>query len=139
MTRRQAGQALLETALVIPVMFALMLGFLAVLVRVDAQVEVETATSLAAAAAVSAPANDDAHSREYAAATYAGTLHSYPYLQPGALSGCGGYTPDATVTCTGHAVLRYSHTPMGVVVPFDVDIVVSATAQSSAYRSAGGP
>jgi hypothetical protein len=133
----QNGQALIETALVIPVMFALMLGFLAVLVRVEAQVELETATSLAAAAAVSAPANDDYDSRRFATQTYTGTLRSYPYLEPGTLTGCGGYAPGQTVHCEGRAVLRYSRTPMALVVPFDIPIEVSADAQGSTYRSEG--
>jgi hypothetical protein len=135
--RAQTAQALVETALVIPVMFALMLGFLAVLVRVEAQVELETATTLAAVAAVSAPANDDYDSRRFATQTYIGTLHSYPYLEPGTLSGCGGYAPGQTVRCEGRAVLRYSRTPMALVVPFDISIQVSADAQSSTYRSEG--
>jgi hypothetical protein len=131
----QSAQALIETALVIPIMFALMLGFLAVLVRVEAQVELETATSLAAAAAVSAPANDDYHSRQFATQTYTGTLRSYPYLEPGPLTGCGGYAPGQTVHCQGRATLRYSRTPMALVVPFDIPIEVSADAQGSPYRS----
>ena len=80
----QRGQALLETAITIPLMLVLLLGFLAVLVRIEAQVELDAATSLAAAAAVNAPAGS-ALSADYARQTWAGTLRQYAYLRPDAL------------------------------------------------------
>jgi hypothetical protein len=115
-------------------MLVLMLGFLAVLIRVEAQVELDTATSLAAAAAVSAPAGSDLSS-EYALQTWTGTLHQYSYLHSQRLDGCAAYQPDQTVSCRGTASLDYRETPMGLVVPVPIPIESTATSQSSRYRS----
>jgi hypothetical protein len=132
--RGQRGQALLETAITIPLLLVLLLGFLAVLVRVEAQLELDAATSLAAAAAVAAPAGSPL-SADYARQTWAGTLRQYRYLRPGDLEGCAAYQPGEPVTCRGAAVLDYQQTPMGLVVPFPVHVESAATARSSSYRS----
>jgi hypothetical protein len=128
------GQALLETAITVPAMVVLLLGFLAVLIRVEAQVELQTATALAAAAAVSAPA-ESRLSRAWAEESWRGTLHQYSYLEPGSLIGCGAYRPGQAVTCEGMATLDYSRTPMALVVPFPLRLEATATADSSSYRS----
>lgn len=133
-THDEHGQALLETAITLPLMLVFLLGFLTVLVRIEAQVELDTATSLAAAAAVTAPAGSDLSAR-YAAQTWDGTLHQYSYLLPGRLEGCAAYQPDQAVTCRGSATLDYRQTPMGLVVPYPIPIGSVATAHSSRYRS----
>jgi hypothetical protein len=140
MTRRAtAGQALIETAITIPVLLVLMLSFLLVMVVAQAYVDLDTATGLAAAAAVSAPAGDEKQSRDFANRTYNGTLRRSGYLEPGALQGCGAYTAGATVTCTGSATLFLSRTPMAILEPlnpnFRLDIQATATGYSSPYRS----
>lgn len=132
--RGQRGQALLETAITIPLMLVLLLGFLAVLVRIEAQVELDAATSLAAAAAVNAPAGSPL-SGDYARQTWAGTLRQYAYLRPDALEGCGAYLPGQPVACAGSATLDYRDTPMGLVVPLPIRLRSEATARSSLYRS----
>ncbi len=132
--RAQRGQALLETAITVPLMLLFLLGFLALLVRVEAQVELDTATSLAAAAAVTAPAGS-AQSAEFARGTWTGTLRQYGYLRPASLDGCGAYQPGQEVTCNGMATLDYRQTPMGLIVPMPVQLHSRATAHSSRYRS----
>jgi len=134
MSTTQSGQALLESALTIPLMLLLLLGFLAVLARVEAQLELDAATSLAAAAAITAPAGSSL-SAEFARQTWTGTLRQYAYLRPGSLQGCGAYQPGQAVTCRGTATLDYRETPMGLIVPVPIPIESSATARSSAYRS----
>jgi hypothetical protein len=130
----QRGQALLETAITMPLMLLFLVGFLAVLIRVEAQVELDAATSLAAAAAVTAPAGSQL-STAYADATWTGTLRQYSYLQPGTLAGCGPYEPGDEVTCQGSATLDFRSTPMGLIVPFPLHLDSTATAHSSEYRS----
>lgn len=129
------GQALIETAITLPVLFTLLLSFLLVMVVAQAYVDLDTATSLAAASAVSAPAGNDALSRDFATRTYDGTLQRSGYLQPGSLDGCGGYAAGATVSCTGHATLFLSRTPMAILEPFNPDWTLSIQATSTAYSS----
>jgi hypothetical protein len=134
-----SGQALIETAITIPVLLTLLLSFLLAMVVAQAYVDLDTATGLAAASAVSAPAGNDVLSSEFARKTYNGTLRRSGYLEPGQLDGCGGYTAGGTVTCTGHATLFLSRTPMAILQPLDpnwhLDIQASATGYSSPYRS----
>ncbi len=136
--RRNTGQALIETAITVPILLMLLLSFLLAMVVAQAYVDLDTATGLAAASAVSAPAGSPA-SWDFASKTYNGTLLLTGYLQPGSLTGCGAYTAGASVTCVGHATLLLSKTPMAVLQPFNpnwtIDIQATATAYSSQYRS----
>jgi hypothetical protein len=138
---RSRGQALIETAITIPVLITMMLSFLLVMVVAQAYVDLDTATSLAAASAVSAPADNAALSHEFAQKTYDGTLRRSGYLEPGKLEQCGGYAAGsgAKVTCVGHATLFLSRTPMAILQPLDpnwrLDIVATADGYSSRFRS----
>jgi len=139
--RGSGGQALIETAITVPVLFTLLLCFLLAMVVAQAYVDLDTATGLAAASAVAAPANDEALSRDYAVRTYQGTLRPSGFLVPGALDGCDGYAAGATVTCTGHATLLLSNTPMAILQPltsnWSIPMTATATAYSSQFRSTG--
>ena len=146
--RRQAsGQALIESAIVIPILFAMFLGFLALGVAAQSYVDLNTAVNLAAASAVTAPANSPAVAQGYATDTYDVTLSHFPLLSTNGtvrcfpVNGAWGPTGDPPqpwpVTCTGSAYLRFSRTALAVVVPVDPLISATATADGSPYRSSG--
>ncbi|MGH7870093.1 MAG: TadE family protein [Candidatus Dormibacteraceae bacterium] len=133
-----SGQALIETAITLPLLFTFMLGFLALLIRIEAQVEIDTATSLAAASCVLARVGSpDCHT--FAQDTYRGTLQHYSYLE---IDGGGNglncpntYQAGQTVVCNARATLRYDQTPMAYVVLINLPIVSQATTVGSAFRT----
>ena len=140
----QGGQALVETAITIPILFLLFLGFLAVGVVAQAYVDLNTAVHLAAASAATAPANDPADGTAYAQETFNVTLSHFPLLQPvspnepSCQSGWGptGDPPQPwPVTCSGTARLMLSQTALALIVPGDPRISATATAYGSPYRS----
>jgi Flp pilus assembly protein TadG len=67
--REERGQALIETAITLPVMIILFLGFLAVGVAVQGAVDMNTAVYLATASAVTAPADSPGIGQGYASDT----------------------------------------------------------------------
>jgi Flp pilus assembly protein TadG len=129
---KEHGQALIETAITLPVIFTLLLGYLAVLIRIEAQVEIDTATSLAAAACASAPAGSTTCG-DWAQATFQGTLQQYSYIKAPTLSNCP--IEQAQIQCNAQATLDYTKTPMAYVIPFPITINSSATSFGSPYRS----
>jgi hypothetical protein len=66
----------MEMALVLPLLIALVMNFVAVMVVVRVKAEVTAATSLGAQAAISAPVGDIQDSCGYAADTFFSTLYS---------------------------------------------------------------
>jgi hypothetical protein len=138
---RQRGQALIETAITLPVMIVLFLGFLAVGVAVQGVVDMNTAVYLAAASAVTAPANRPEIGQQYATDTFQYTVSHFGYLNPGGISCQGDYQPHpppqqpGRVTCTASATVQLART--FAVVP-DLPITATATATFPPYRS-GGP
>jgi Flp pilus assembly protein TadG len=137
---RQLSQALIETAITLPVMIALFLGFLAVGVAVQGVVDLNTAVYLAAASAVTAPANHPETGQQYASETYQYTVSRFGYLNAGGITCAGDYQPHpppaqpGTVTCTASASVQLAST--FAVVP-DLPISATATATFPPYRSEG--
>jgi Flp pilus assembly protein TadG len=135
---RQGGQALVETALTIPVLFILLLGFYEVSLVVQSDLDLRTAVGLAAAAAATAPANDPRAATQYAQATFQNTVKHFDLLDQPSLVCVGPYAAGDTVTCSGQATLGLSGTLFAAISP---SVGLSATAQAhiSAYRAQQPP
>ena len=135
---RRRGQALIETAITLPAMIVLFLGFLAIGVAVQGVVDMNTAVSLAAASAVTAPANRPDVGQQYASDTFQYTVSHFGYLSPGNISCQGDYQPHpppqqpGRVTCSASATVQLART--FAVVP-DLPISATATATFPPFRS----
>lgn len=130
------GQALVETAITLPAIFLLLFGFLAVLIRVEAQVELDTATSLALASCVSAR-EGSSECGKWAHQTYTDTMSQYSYIEikPGVPPCPDVYHWHEHVTCRADATLLYRNTPMAYLVLGNVTIQSTATTIAPDYRS----
>jgi Flp pilus assembly protein TadG len=128
------GQALIETAITLPVMIVLFLGFLAVGVAVQGAVDMNTAVYLATASAVTAPANSPGTGRGYATDTYTYTIQHFTYLvdNGGSITCAGTWAPNSRVTCTATATVQLTRT--FAIVP-DLPITATASATVPQYRS----
>jgi len=132
--RGQRGQALIETAITLPIMIALFLGFLAVGLAVQGAVDLNTAVYLATASAVTAPANAPATGQAYARATYGYTVQHFNFLADTgqSISCTGSWTPGTPVRCSAQAKVLLSST-FGIVP--DLQLSATASATVPAYRS----
>jgi uncharacterized membrane protein len=132
------AQALVETALTIPVLFILLLGFYEVSLVVQSDLDLQTAVGLAAAAAATAPANDSQAATQYAQATFQNTVKHFDLLGRPSLDCAGPYAAGDTITCTGQATLALSGTPFAAISP-SVSLSATAHAHISAYRAQAPP
>jgi Flp pilus assembly protein TadG len=146
--RSEGGQALVETAVTLPILLILFFGFLAAGVGAQGYIDLNTAVYLAAASNVTAYADDPAQADAYAEDTFRATIAHDSLLEPDPGVGVPGHpglacSPDygagARVTCTGTAHLRFSRTALGALIPIDPRITAQATAIRSLYRSAPPP
>ncbi|GAC1570648.1 MAG: hypothetical protein NVS3B18_03060 [Candidatus Dormibacteria bacterium] len=149
-SRGERAQAVLETALVLPILLFLTCGFIGLMLQVQAQQELDSATKLAAEAAFQAPApggaavNTQAHS--YSAATVGGTMEFYGRFLEWRTNAAGGAHVDCrgpyygaagppvtsppqpqSIECTASVRLLLSRTPVGWTQLFG-DPVLRSTA-----------
>ena len=148
--RGQRAQAVLETALVLPILLFLTFGFIGLMLEVQAQQELDSATKLAVEAAFQAPspkgAAVNAQAHAYSATTFSGTMEFYSrFLQwrtnlPGGVHvdcrgpyyGSAGPPVDSppqpqSIECSASVTLLLSHTPVGWTRVFG-DPVLHSTA-----------
>ncbi|MHB8508440.1 MAG: TadE family protein [Candidatus Dormibacteria bacterium] len=150
---RQRGQAATELAVILPIMFIMFFGFIALLVYYEAYVEVKAATTSAAAAAASAPrgrvdpTTGATLSREWADVSYQGSLAGYDYLVVS--GGDLGLDRSANfrcerdrlnpanqqIECHGRAAVRVDQTPLVLIGVHNLTVDAFATAYAPLYRS----
>ena len=121
---QRKAQAVIEFIIVLPVIILIILSFLGIQIRMEAQTELDAAVSLAAAADAAAPAGVTANERgglpnANAQSVFGDTIGQYSYFAPFSrtqasgkgtyLTGCGSHTQSQTtpVTCTGHAYITW--------------------------------
>ncbi len=131
-----AGQAVLETALVLPILLFLTSGFIGLMLQVQAQQELDSATKLAAEAAFQAPGPGGAavntQAQSYATTTFGGTMEFYSRYLRWTTTTAGGAHVDCrgpyfgtaslpvdsppepqSIECSSSVTLLLSHTPVG--------------------------
>lgn len=148
-------------ALVMPLMFVITIGFIGVMLEMRVDGELRTAVDLAAQAAVVPPLGDAAASVADYRYAFAHTLDpsgqegayltvsqpiscTGPYLE-GRLS-LGSQGALQPVTCSASAVLDFSHSPLGALWLWPIDVSATARVQPPLYRAchvqtgvSGGP
>ncbi len=134
---RQRGQAAVETAISIPIMFAMVLGFYAVEIVFDAHVELESAVTLATVSAAAAPMarppmQIDSLAQQFARESFdeTKTKPQFKLIQNAKITCIGlKFQPGGSITCTGTA-------DVGFLKPLvDIHPDATTTAYVSPYRS----
>ena len=125
------GQAVIEMAMVIPLMLAIIFGFVGVLLWLETAHDLRAATALASTTA--ATFRDDSPDAVAAESeTFAGTMRQYGYVEVRAFSCTHAGT---RVTCDASAVLRFDRTPLAVAWPTNPTINATGVSYSSAFRT----
>ena len=131
MRRGSSGQAVIEMAMVVPIMLALVFGFLGLLLWIETIHDLRAATTLAATTAATfredSPAAATAENE-----TFLGTMRQYGYVEV-VRFGCGH--TGTRVTCAATATLHFDHTPLGVAWAANPTFSADAVSYSSAFRT----
>ncbi len=141
--RRERAQAVIETALVIPIMLILTFGFIGLMIEVKATSEYRLALNMAAEASLRAPRGDMAQSRQLAAFAFDHTLNPYGsesnmlhVVDPVNCSGdyYAGIESSQPVTCTANVQLDFSRSVIGFVWQSSVTMHATGIARPSEHR-----
>jgi Flp pilus assembly protein TadG len=129
--KRERGQAVVEMAMVVPIMLVIIFGFLGLLLWEETAHDLRAATALASTTAATFR-DDSGPALAAEGETFYGTMRQYAYVEVGSFT-C---SHTATrVTCTAAAVLRFDRTPLAVAWPTNPRMNASAVSYSSEFRT----
>jgi len=143
--RGQGAQSVVETALVLPFLIVLALGFAGAIFVLDATTELRSATGLATSAAFSAPYGATTQALFNIDDTFQRSV-SGPFFKPGSLGitcppGQGNqylysstYQPDSLVSCHGSATVSFSNNLIGLVWRWNVTLQQDAQVVAPPFR-----
>ena len=124
--RGEGAQSVVETALVLPFLIVLALGFAGAILVMDATTELRAATGLATSSAFSAPYGAADQALHNIADTFEHSVHG-PFFVPGSLRiSCppsrgneylysSTYQPNTVVSCQSNATVSFSSSLIGLV------------------------
>jgi hypothetical protein len=133
MRRGSRGQAVVEMAMVVPVMLAIIFGFLGVLLWLETLHDLRAATALASTTAATFR-EDSPAAGQAEAETFIGTMRQYAYVEVRSFA-CAHEEATFRVRCGATATLRFDRTPLAVAWPVNPALDASAVSYFSRFRS----
>ena len=143
--RGEDAQSVVETALVLPFLIVLALGFAGAILVLDADTELRAATGLATSAAFSAPYGATDQAMHNIDDTFVRSVHA-PFVAPGSLRmTCppsegnqylysSTYQPHTVVSCHGSATVSFSNNLIGLVWQWNVTLHQDAQVAVPPFR-----
>jgi hypothetical protein len=143
--RGEAAQSLVETALVVPFLIVLVLGFAGAILLLDATSELRAATGLATSSAFSVPVGATQQAIHNINDSFQRSVHG-AFIVPGSLqitcpSNEGNqylydpaYAPGTVVSCHGTATVSFSNSLIGLVWRWDVHLQQDAQIAVPPFR-----
>ncbi|MDQ6747506.1 MAG: hypothetical protein M3010_05295 [Candidatus Dormibacteraeota bacterium] len=117
--------------MVVPIMLAIIFGFLGLLLWVETVHDLRAATALASTTAATFR-DDSAAASAAEAETFYGTMRQYGYVDVRAFACSHAAT---RVSCDATAVLRFDRTPLSVAWPTNPRMTATAVSYSSEFRT----
>jgi hypothetical protein len=143
--RGEGAQSVVETALVLPFLIVVALGFAGAIFVLDATTELRSATGLATSAAFSVPYGATSQALFNIDDTFARSV-SGPFFEPGSMRiTCppsegnqylysATYQPDTVVSCHGTATVSFSNNLIGLVWRWNVTLQQNAQLVAPPFR-----
>ena len=145
------GQSVIEMALILPLLLALVFNFIALMMVIVFQQEFTSAVTAAADSAITAPFGNYSQAMNIANCSFDGQAPGCPFpgtFQPpnfvhmnqglscsgDYLSGTPNYTNSNGVTCSASATIDFQLTPLGMAVFWTVPLQASVTVYPSPLR-----